>query len=401
MPLLQVFEKDRKSVLDMTIQQIVTIAGDGVLKDGSDCSTELWQYLAQVNTVKLAEYADYCLSQSFPKSGLVLQDVVNELGRRLDYEVENGLYSGRVNQVGYDGIWKLRDGSSIIVEVKTTDAYRINLQSVTKYRNSLIETHDIDENSSILFVVGREDTGDFEAQIRGSRHAWDIRLISIDALLTLVHLKNISEDDTGKQIWQLLKPMEYTKLDSLVGMIFTTAKEIEEATDIESKSESSIKAIEGKNKKSTWEFTDSKILQGKREEIIKIFGESKNTTLLKKTRATYWNVDRTIRAVCTISKRYDIQSKRYWYAYHPAWDEFLSDAKHSYVILGCMELDRAFAIPHNKFKEQLQYLNMTTKEELNKSYWHVAIGEDEKENQKLILSKSSNDLDLKNYAIKI
>jgi hypothetical protein len=28
-------------------------------------------------------------------SGLVLQDIINELGRRLDYQVENGLYQGR------------------------------------------------------------------------------------------------------------------------------------------------------------------------------------------------------------------------------------------------------------------------------------------------------------------
>jgi hypothetical protein len=43
-----------------------------------------------------------------------------------------------------------------------------------------------EDQSSILIVVGREDTGDLEAQIRGSRHAWDVRLISVDALLRLM-----------------------------------------------------------------------------------------------------------------------------------------------------------------------------------------------------------------------
>ena len=33
-------------------------------------------------------------------------------------------------------------------------------------------------DSSMLIVVGGEDTGDLEAQIRGSRYAWDIRLVS-------------------------------------------------------------------------------------------------------------------------------------------------------------------------------------------------------------------------------
>ncbi len=41
--------------------------------------------------------------------------------------------------------------------------------------------------SSILIVVGRQDTGDLEAQVRGSRHAWEIRLISVDALLQLMN----------------------------------------------------------------------------------------------------------------------------------------------------------------------------------------------------------------------
>ena len=35
----------------------------------------------------------------------IFQDIVNELGRRLDFEVTNGRYRGTVNITGYDGIF--------------------------------------------------------------------------------------------------------------------------------------------------------------------------------------------------------------------------------------------------------------------------------------------------------
>jgi len=57
---------------------------------------------------------------------------------------------------------------------------------LAQYRSRLVEEGKIDrEKSSLLIVVGRQETGDLEAQIRGSRHAWDIRLLSADSLLKL------------------------------------------------------------------------------------------------------------------------------------------------------------------------------------------------------------------------
>jgi hypothetical protein len=52
----------------------------------------------------LFDYMEGCLARGFNKSGAVLQDLVNELGRRLDYQVENGLYQGRPNAIGFDGV---------------------------------------------------------------------------------------------------------------------------------------------------------------------------------------------------------------------------------------------------------------------------------------------------------
>src|SRR5262245_14650257 len=138
MPLLAFWESNPDEVGKSSIEQIVAMAGDGVLKDGGPCSTELRKYLTEVETATLATYVEHCLSSGFAKSGLVFQDLVNELGRRLDYKVLNGRYQGTVNNIGFDGIWVSPEGHTIVAEVKTTDAYRIPLDTVAGYRQKLL-----------------------------------------------------------------------------------------------------------------------------------------------------------------------------------------------------------------------------------------------------------------------
>jgi hypothetical protein len=229
-PLLSLWQTNPETVSELNIEQIVSNAGDGKLSDNNSCSSELKQYLSLVTSNKLASYLEHCLESPFNNSGYVLQDIVNELGRRLNYNVTNGRYKGVKNAVGYDGIWKapISESNHIVVEVKSTDAYRISLDTIANYRQELLKSETINQPSSILIVVGRDDTGELESQIRGSRHAWDIRLIGADALIKLVKLKeSIGDVDTEKKIRSVLVPMEYTKLDTLIDVMFTTVKDVE------------------------------------------------------------------------------------------------------------------------------------------------------------------------------
>ena len=66
-------------------------------------------------SVLLQEFADHCLNTSFADSGLALQDVVNQVGRRSGFHVEDGRYRGVVGEVGFDGIWRTSDGTAILV----------------------------------------------------------------------------------------------------------------------------------------------------------------------------------------------------------------------------------------------------------------------------------------------
>jgi hypothetical protein len=195
MALVDLWSQTQLQLAGKHIQQIIAFAGDGKLRDGNAASNELRQFLSVVPSGVLRQYTSECLEGSFTDSGLALQEIVNQIGHRLGFSVEHGRYRGAQNAIGFDGIWNLSDGRSIIIEVKTTDAYRIDLDTIAGYRGALKAAGKIEQDrSSMLIVVGRQDTGDLEAQIRGSRHAWDIRLISVDGLLRLMTLKEEVED---------------------------------------------------------------------------------------------------------------------------------------------------------------------------------------------------------------
>ena len=70
---------------------------------------------------------------------VVKMAIINQIGVRLGFTIEHGLYRGRQNDIGYDGIWHSKEHYSLVVEVKTTDAYRINLDIIAAYRDRLIE----------------------------------------------------------------------------------------------------------------------------------------------------------------------------------------------------------------------------------------------------------------------
>jgi hypothetical protein len=379
-------------------------AGDGVVRDNSTCSEELRTYIGQVSSGKIAKYIEYCLASSFPKSGMVLQDLVNELGRRLDYEVSNGRYQGVTNAVGFDGIWQSPERHSLILEVKTTDAYRLSLDTLARYRSKLRDSGAIGESSSILIVVGRQETGELEAQIRGSRHAWDVRLISVEALLKLVSLKENSEaDETGQKIRGLLTPVEYTRLDGMVDVMFTTAKDVEGvetvAVQMATTAEQQVSDSQASGS-SGWQFTSPKDIQAKREEILLALAARDNVPLVRKTRALYWNAQHNVRVACSVSKRYEGKGQyAYWYAYHPKWDEFLAQGDKSYFVLGCMDKDEAFAIPRGDLLELLPYLNTTTPEG-GDTYWHIHIA-DRKSVAEILVPKRNEPFRLEAYVIKV
>jgi hypothetical protein len=329
------------------------------------------------------------LRESFVGSGVALQDVVNQIGKRLGYAVSDGRYRGSANQVGFDGLWKFPDGHTVVVEVKTTDAYRIDLQKIANYRRELITSSQLAEDqSSILLVVGRQDTGDLEAQIRGSRHAWDVRLISVYAVLRLMFLKEKVDDPaTIRKICNILKPREFTRLDEIVDLVFSTAEETAEPeTTIDQ---------EGPGEPEQVERAVRVAFHG--ECIAKVernFGKQ----LVRQTRSNYATPGRDFAVVCAVSKTYETSGHLgYWFAFHTYQKSFLEEVAEGYLVLGCGSAERVLVVPAKDLFSWLPQVSTTERED--RMYWHLRIHL-EGENYMLDRKEGRGRMDITRYLLK-
>jgi hypothetical protein len=370
---------------------LISFAGEGKLRDGNTASTEFREVLGHAPSSHLERYANECLDLKFDDSGLALQDVINQVGRRLGFVVTDGRYRGTSSKVGYDGLWKAPEKNDIVVEVKTTDAYRIDLRTVDGYRRSLIKEDQIAEStSSILIVIGRQDAGDLEAQIRGSRHAWDIRLISVEYLLKLLKLKeDVEEPGTATRIRAILAPQEFTRVDGIIDLLFSTAEDVlqEERADEEQQDEETETERAPK-------FTPVAF----HEACVKRIESELGIDLVRRSRATFTTPDDRVALVCAVSREYETSwGKGYWYAFHPHQKETLEGAKDAYVAFGCGSPESVILIPFVKFAQWLDGMNQTVLDD-GRYYWHVHVHR-EGDRYTLARKKGESRPDLTSYAL--
>lgn len=369
------------SILDgKSISQIIGFCGNGKLLNENEASKEFRTLLQHLPSDIIGKYIEECLQESFPQGGYALQDLVNQIGHRLGFSVDNGRYRGAKGIPGQDGLWRAKNGHALVVEIKTTDTYRVNLDVIAGYRQQLASENRIDlGKSSILIVTGRQDTGDLEAQVRGSRHAWDIRLISVDALKRLLHIKeDFADENTVAQISDLLKPIEYTRVDRLVDIIFAASTDLMSETlnapvsvNPAEEGSSSISIEDGDPQQ---QVNPAKI----RDECIRRLSSQMGISLLKEGRNRYQSAANNVRLICAVSKTYEMASEdRYWFSFHPSQREWLDAYDSSYVTFGCGSADAILVFPFREFEPLLANLQQTKDDA--KSYWHVRISKSDGE----------------------
>jgi hypothetical protein len=346
MALKDLWDTSRGELETKQLHQIISIAGEGRLADGAVASMEFRDLLASVGSSHLIRFAEEALAGGFEDSGFALQDVVNEIGKRLGFRVEAGRYRGTHGQIGFDGLWRASGGESLVVEVKTTDAYQIHLNTVADYRKNLIRAGTLaEETSSILIVLGRQNTVDLEAQIRGSRHAWDVRLISVDSLLRLLKIKE-SVDDPAivKKITQILVPQEFTRVDGIIDVVFSAAEEEENEEEEDEKEEPPQPAGKKGAPASFHEACIARLEKHLRQ------------TLVKQTRSMYATPNGETALVCPISRQYEARDRRdrgYWFTFHRYYQDYLAKRQHAFVAFGCGSSDLILVIPFRDFEPWL------------------------------------------------
>jgi hypothetical protein len=377
--LTSLWKSQEGELVSKHIQAMVGLAGDGKLRDGSETSKEFREFLTHVPSEMLARYANECLgAEKFGEASAALQDVINEVGRRLGFAVQNGLYRGKVSEIGNDGLWSSDEPGAIILEVKTTDAYTIDLDRLANYRRKLATEDKIDlDKSSILIVVGRSDTDSLEAQVRDSRHAWDIRMISVDALLRLVGVKEGLEDpQVVRKIRQILRPKEYTKVDEIIDLVFSAAEDVKEKEAPDLESEPGVDPIASQIDSAT--DTEKKGSPANfREGCIARLQTFLHTGFVKRSRACYSSADNKIAVICLTSKLHQSSSGRKgslgWFAFRPHQKEAINDYQQGYVAFGCGSPDTIILISAKEFvswvDKELFYVTVQP----SRRYWHVII----------------------------
>jgi len=314
-------------------------------------------------------------------SGLALQDIVNEVGERLGFEVEPGYYRGSANRIGNDGLWKSQD-FGFVVEVKTSDL-SVKLENIANYRERLIQAQRILEGrSSILIVLGRQDTGDLEAQIRGSWYAWDIRMIGIDALFRLLEIKeNLSEPQTIHRITELLKPIEYTRVDKLIEVVFSTSWDISEPVpdDLlpeQPAGEPLVQQVDARQVTASIEAKTHASPVNFYEKCINRINQKLAKHFIKNGRVTYTSPDKTTNLVLLNSRaREENRGQRFWYGFRPNHTAFLSERESSYVAFGCGSEESIILMPFSSLKPLLPRMLETLDAENKLVHKHVLIFE--------------------------
>jgi hypothetical protein len=210
-----------------------------------------------------------------------------------------------------------------------------------------------------------------KAQIRGSRHAWDIRLISTEALMSLLAVKEELEDPTIQhKIHSVLRPREFTRLDGIVDLLFSTAEDIKQEHVAESEPEEEEEGEEETNR-----VVDRKpkfIPVAFHDACVRRIEKTLGTSLVKRSRATFAAADQSLKVICAISREHIRGGNpSYWFAFHPHQSDYLADADRSYVAFGCGSEQQLLLIPYDKFALWLDGMNETTTKD--RTYKHVSI----------------------------
>jgi len=370
MTLIQIWKENPEQILAKRVDQIIGFAGDGKLGDNNSAPSEFRDFLSRVPGDLIGRYANDCLESTFKDSGLALQDIVNEIASRLGFKVEAGRYRGTKSDIGHDGIWTAPNNHVIVAEVKTTDAYRLPVETVATYRRRLIKSGKITQDqSSILIIVGREDTGELEAQIRGSRYAWDVRLISIDALLRLMKIRqDLDSPSVEARIREVLVPREYTRVDEIIDLVFSTAEDILEDAPEDFRGDAESDATPGRKDPKDREKPVSFNLA-----CIDKIGKYLNADLTKQSRVVFGDLDTGLTITCAVSKEYkNAGGPGYWFAFHQHQLEKLSEASSAFACFGCGSPEQIAILPLKFMKSQLEGMNQTIRED-GRLYWHVQI----------------------------
>jgi hypothetical protein len=314
---------------------------------------------------------------------------VNEIGRRLDFEIKHGVYRGHTNE-GFDGLWRTPNGRAILVESKSSTGFSIDLTRIAAYRKQVAPELGIaPDDISVLIVVGEEETGELEAQVRGSRFAWDIRILGANSLFRLLRLKEKLDDPgVSRQIQEILIPQEFTRLDGIIDLVFATAEDAQ--ADAESDAEEEIQddyAVPAQPRASF------------HAEILPRLEKKFKTPLVKRSRVIWATPDNGMLVSCQVSKEFQKGPAHYWFGLKRTTMQSLEAHPNSYCAFGLGTAQRVVVLPFSLLAPHLDGCWTSPEPDGQVRHWHLRF---EKTNGKISLctNRDQDRLDLTKYLLR-
>lgn len=361
MALINLWHADRQQIIAKRIDQLIAFAGEGKLRDDNSTSKEFRSLLRAVTSEVLGQWMEECLDNRFSDFGFVLQDVCNEVGFRLGFEVVHGVYRGHHNE-GYDGLWRIPGGKAILVESKASADFSINLNRISEYRKQIAPQLGMHfEDISILIVVGADETSEFEAQVRGSRFAWDIRLLGMKSLFRLLQLKEALDDPiVEKQIQEILIPQEFTRLDRIIDLVFAMAEDAKDEESLETESKEEVPESLPDRKRSN--FHDAILPR-----LEKHFG----MPLVKRSRTHWATPDDSILISLRVSKHFVDGNLDYWFGLKQSARDTLKDHTNAYCAFGLGSPEKVVVLPMSILNKLIDGFFTSTKKDGSVIHWHI------------------------------
>lgn len=387
MALIDLWNSDRQQIVGKRIDQLIAFAGEGRLRDRNSTSEELRTLLKVVSSEVIGQWLDECLEIRFTDFGFVLQDTVNEVGRRLGFDVTHGVYRSHSNE-GYDGLWRIPGGRAILVESKSSTSYSINLSRISEYRKQVAPQLGLrPEDISILIVVGTEDTSDFEAQVRGSRFAWDIRILGVKSLFRLLKLREALDDPkVERQIQDILFPQEFTRLDRIIDLVFATAEDAQN-TEAEEDGESEVEEVTVEPRANF------------HAAILPRLEKHFSQPLVKRSRVQWGSADDQLLLSCQVSKLFKTGNADFWFGLKRTTYETLQEHKNSYCAFGLGSPERVVLIPFSVLAQHLDGFFTSPDSEGGVLHWHVRFANTNK-GVALLMQRDKSELDVTEYLLK-
>jgi hypothetical protein len=291
--------------------------------------------------------------------------LINEIGTRLEFDVMPGHYQGRRGESGHDGLWRSASTKqNIVVEAKTTDAYRVDLDRIWAYRMQLLREHNLEpQRTSLLLVVGRNDTTGLEAQVRGSRYAWDTRIVSATALARLPGLRQrLDDDEVVSRIGAILTPQEFTRVDGIIELVFSTTAD---AVDNSGNDE----PPEPVDSDDAEKYSQDKHAQ-ERAKLAAMEVARRTTRIPFVLRGRSWASGPGGELLLISYSKWHEKPNRYWFGFHPSQKAKLNASKNAWLAFACAD-QGVVILPIETFEKWLPGCWKTWNGDRN--YWHIVI----------------------------